>query len=185
MSKVMGDLQQDHRNVRGLLDMLAGEIDAVGDASGGDFELMRDIMIYMTRYPDHTHHPKEDLMFERMRERGVSAETEGTIRTLLREHTALAEKGNAFRDMLIGVVDGSMVERDALVASGRDYADFLAYHARLEDETVFIEALRLLDDSDWAAIAQAFTAQADPVFGPVVEHEFRALYDHIRSSAES
>ena len=185
MSKVMGDLQQDHRNVRGLLDLLAGEIDAVGDASGGDFELMRDIMIYMTRYPDHTHHPKEDLMFERMRERGVSAETERTIRTLLREHAALAEKGNAFRDMLIGVVDGSMVEREALVASGRDYADFLAYHARLEDETVFIEALRLLDDSDWAAIAKAFEAQADPVFGPVVEHEFRALYDHIRSNAES
>ena len=95
MSKVMGDLQQDHRNVRGLLDLLAREIDAVGEASGGDFELMRDIMIYMTRYPDHAHHPKEDLMFERMRERGVSAETEGTIRTLLREHAALAEKGNA------------------------------------------------------------------------------------------
>ena len=185
MSKVIGDLQQDHRNVRELLVLLAGEIDAVGDASGGDFELMRDIMIYMTHYPDHTHHPKEDLMFERMRKRGVSAATEDTIRALLREHVALADKGNAFRNMLIGVVDGSLVEREALVSSGRDYTDFLMYHARLEDETVFIEALRLLDESDWAEISQAFEAQADPVFGPVVEHEFRVLYDHIRSSAES
>ena len=67
MSKVVGDLHQDHRNIRVLLDLLAREIDAVDDASGGDFELMRDVMVYMTRYPDHTHHPKEDLMFERMR----------------------------------------------------------------------------------------------------------------------
>ena len=185
MSTVMSELRQDHLNIREILGLLSRELDAVSDASGGDFELMRDIMIYMTRYPDHTHHPKEDLMFERMRKRGVSPETEDTIRALLREHAALADKGNAFRDMLIGVVDGSLVEREALVSSGRDYTDFLKYHARLEDETVFIEALRLLDESDWAEIAQAFEAQADPVFGPVVQHEFRVLYDHIRSSAES
>ena len=184
MSRVIGDLHQDHRNIRELLGLLAREIDAVDDASGGDFELMRDIMIYMTRYPDHTHHPKEDLMFERMRKRGVAPDTEATIEKLLREHAALAEKGGTFRDMLVGVVDGAMVERKVLVATGRDYADFLRYHARLEDETVFIEALELLDDTDWSAIERAFEAQADPIFGPVVRHEFQTLYEHIRNLAE-
>ena len=183
MSKVMGDLHRDHRNVRELLGMLARELDAVGDASGGDFELMRDIMVYMTRYPDYTHHPKEDLMFEQMRVRGIAPDTEATIEKLVREHVALAEKGNIFRDMLIGVVDGALVERDALVATGRDYTDFLGYHARLEDDTVFVEAERLLDDTDWSVIETAFEAQADPVFGPAVTHEFRTLYDHIRNSA--
>ena len=184
MSKVIRDLHQDHHNIRELLDLLAREIDAVDDASGGDFELMRDIMVYMTRYPDLTHHPKEDLMFERMHERGVGPDTEATIEKLRREHAALAEKGNTFRDMLIGVVDGALVEREALVVTGRDYAAFLRYHARLEDETVFIEALELLDDADWSAIESAFEAQADPVFGPVVRHEFQALYEHIRNRAE-
>lgn len=185
MSRVVGDLHRDHRNIRDLLDLLAREIDAVDDASGGDFELMRDIMIYMTRYPDHTHHPKEDLMFERMRKRGVAPDTEATIGKLLREHAALAEKGGTFRDMLTGVVDGALVERDALVATGRDYTDFLRYHARLEDETVFIEASELLDETDWSAIEKAFEAQVDPVFGPVVQDGFQALYEHIRSQAES
>ena len=184
MPRVIGDLHQDHRNIRELLGLLAREIDAVDDASGGDFELMRDIMIYMTRYPDHTHHPKEDLMFERMRKRGVAPDTEATIEKLLREHAALAEKGGTFRDMLVGVVDGAMVEREVLVATGRDYADFLRYHARLEDETVFIEALELLDDTDWSAFERAFEAQADPIFGPVVRHEFQTLYEHIRNLAE-
>jgi hemerythrin-like domain-containing protein len=179
----MGDLHQDHRNIRELLGLLARELDAVSDASGGDFELMRDIMIYMTRYPDHTHHPKEDLMFERMRERGAAPDTKSTIETLLREHVALAEKGNIFRDMLIGVVDGALVEREALVAAGRDYAEFLGYHARLEDETVFLEAEKLLDDVDWTVVRKAFEAQVDPVFGPAVDLEFESLHDHIRYSA--
>lgn len=183
MSKVMGALHQDHSNIRELLGLLARELDAVSDASGGDFELMRDIMVYMTRYPDHTHHPKEDLMFGRMRERGVTPDTEATIEKLLREHVALAEKGSIVRDMLIGVVDGALVERDALVAAGRDYADFLSYHARLEDETVFMEATQLLGEEDWSVIERAFEAQADPVFGPVVEHEFQVLYEHIRNRA--
>ena len=180
MSTVMSELQQDHRNVREILGLLSRELDAVGDASGGDFELMRDIMIYMTRYPDHTHHPKEDLMFERMRERGIAPDTEATIVKLLREHVALAEKGNVFRDMLIGVVDGALVERDTLVALGRDYVEFLRYHASLEDETVFLEAQKLLDDADWAVVRKAFEAQVDPIFGPAVDHEFESLYDHIR-----
>ena len=185
MSTVMSELRQDHRNVREILHMLSRELDAVSDASGGDFELMRDIMIYMTRYPDHTHHPKEDLMFERMRERGIAPDTEATIVKLLREHAALAEKGNIFRDMLIGVVDGALVERDTLVATGRDYAEFLSYHARLEDETVFLEAEKLLDDADWAVVRKSFEAQVDPIFGPAVEHEFESLHDHIRYSAGS
>lgn len=185
MSTVMSDLHQDHRNIRELLGLLTRELDAVSDASGGDFELMRDIMVYMTRYPDHTHHPKEDLMFERMRERGIAPDTEATIEKLLREHVALAEKGNVFRGMLIGVVDGALIEREALVAAGRDYADFLGYHARLEDGTVFVEAAQLLDEADWSVIERAFEAQSDPIFGPVVQHEFRTLYEHIRDSAES
>ena len=87
--------------------------------------------------------------------------------------------------MLIGVVDGAMVERDTLVATGRDYAEFLSYHARLEDETVFLEAEKLLDDADWGAVRTAFEAQIDPIFGPAVEHEFASLHDHIRYGAES
>ena len=183
MPSVMHDLNQDHCNIRELLGLLTRELDAVDDVSGGDFELMRDIMIYMTRYPDHTHHPKEDLMFGRMRERGVAPDTHHTIEKLLREHAALAEKGIMFRDMLIGVVDGALVERETLVATGRDYAEFLSYHARLEDETVFVEAIEVLDDADWSAIEQAFEARADPVFGSVVQEEFRTLYEFIRSNA--
>ena len=35
-----------------------------------DFPLMRDVMLYMTRYPDQFHHPKEDLLFTALAIRG-------------------------------------------------------------------------------------------------------------------
>ena len=183
MSTVLRALHEDHRNIHRLLNLLARELDAVEGESDGNFELMRDIMTYMTRYPDYTHHPKEDLMFERMRARGVVSATEDTIAMLLREHGALAKKGGAFHDVLRRVVDGAMVERQELLAAGRDYVEFLRHHARLEEETVFAEAETLLGDADWSVIAQAFEARSDPVFGPAVDREFRALYQHITNSA--
>ena len=192
MSTVLRDLYEDHRNINNLLDLLAHELDAVEDESSNiNFDLMRDIMTYMLRYPDYAHHPKEDLMFERMRARGCAPATEDTIAKLLREHGALAKKGEAFYRALCRVVDGAMVERPELLATGRNYVEFLRYHVRLEEDTVFPETETLLGDADWSEIAQAFEAQADPVFGPAprtlarsldVDLEFRSLHQHIKNS---
>ena len=78
---------------------------------------------------------------------------------------------------------GARSERPALVAMGRDYVEFLRFHARLEERTVFVEAESLLGEADWAEIERAFEERTDPVFGPRVDSEFRALYQHIKNTA--
>lgn len=199
MSAIISRLCEDHRNVDRLLDVFERKIDALdkGSADVGDVELMCDIMSYMTRFPDRTHHPMEDLIFERLRARGLAPQTEETIEKLLHEHVALAKKGEALRAMLLRehaalaekgkglrrLEHGSKSERQTLAALGRDYAEFLRYHTRLEERTVFVEAETLLDDTDWSDIARAFEASDDPVFGPVVDRGFRALYRHIQNNA--
>ena len=185
MSDVIRSLLDDHRNVAGLLNLLERRLDTVENESAGhaDIELMRDIMTYMTRFPDHTHHPKEDRMFERMRTGELTPETGQTIDKLLREHGALAKKGEAFRRALLRTDDAGGDPRRTLLEMGRDYVQFLRYHMRLEEETVFAEAETLLDDTDWSEVEDAFKARTDPVFGPVVDGEFRALYQHIQNNA--
>lgn len=185
MSTVIRSLLDDHHNVAGLLNLLHRHLDAVEDESAGsaEIELMRDIMTYMIRFPDHTHHPKEDLMFERMRARELDPETGQVIDKLLREHTALARKGEALRRTLLQVGDAGGDRHRTLLATGRDYVQFLRYHMRLEEETVFVEADALLDEADWSEIEDAFRTRTDPVFGSVVEREFRALFQHIRNNA--
>ncbi|MCP5151087.1 MAG: hemerythrin domain-containing protein [Ectothiorhodospiraceae bacterium] len=181
MPEILDDLRTDHRNIAHLLDLLEREIDAVERIRDADFELMRDIMHYMTHYPDHTHHPKEDLMFERLRAR--SARAPAVVEQLRREHQGLATKGRALLEVLSRVVDGGIVERTELAGAARDYAGFLRHHMRVEDGEAFPLAESTLHDEDWAAVARAFERRGDPVFGPVVAEEYRDLLAHIDRAA--
>ena len=59
----------DHVNFGRLLSMLESELDLVHEGGSPDYEMMLDIMYYMTHYSDAVHHPKEDLLFARIRAR--------------------------------------------------------------------------------------------------------------------
>ena len=52
--------------MRGPYPTLEKQMDVVRDEENADFELMHDIMLYMTHYPDRTHHPMEDLVFQKL-----------------------------------------------------------------------------------------------------------------------
>ncbi len=178
MSTIMEQLKADHGNVSHLLDTLDAQVAIVHEEGNADFELMHDIMVYMSHYPDHTHHPIEDLVFQKLTSHDSSAD--GVVSQLKREHKALAEKGQRFTEMLQRVVDGAMVERDLLENSGRDYIAFLRSHMEVEDSDAFPRAEQALSDKDWEDVATSIEARTDPIFGPIVADEFRSLYDYIQ-----
>ena len=177
MSPVLQQLARDHANMSVLLDLLDSELERVKQGDVADFELTRDIMVYMTRYPDHAHHPIEDLIFRCWVERDEQART--LVNTLGREHRGLAEKGEALAEILAHVVDGAMVSREEIESRAGDYSEFLRCHMRVEEEQAFPGAGRALRDEDWTDIASTFAEHEDPVFGPVVHDEFRDLFDLI------
>ena len=164
-----------------LLGLLESELERVQEGEVTDFELMRDIMIYMTRYPDHAHHPIEDLMFRRWIEQDESARK--LVSTLGSEHRGLAEKGEALASILAHVVDGAMVSREEIQTRTRDYSEFLRYHMKIEDEQAFPGVGRALRVEDWEGIASALAEHEDPVFGQVVHDEFRDLFSSITRDA--
>ena len=89
MSAIMEQLKADHGNISRLMTTLDAQMVIVHEEGNADFELMHDIMVYMTHYPDHTHHPMEDLVFDKLASRDSSAD--GVVTQLKREHKALAE----------------------------------------------------------------------------------------------
>lgn len=181
MSEIMDQLKADHRNIARLLDTLDRQISVVHDEGVADFDLMHDIMTYMAHYPDHTHHPIEDLVFAKLI--GHDADAASVVARLEREHVALAEKGQRFLEMLRHVVDGAMVERDVLENTGRDFVAFLRSHMEVEDSDAFPRAEKALTAEDWQDVADGFEARTDPVFGPVVAEEFRALFEYIEQES--
>ena len=178
MSEIMEQLKTDHANVARLLNTLEEQMNVVHDEEIADFDLMHDIMVYMTHYPDHTHHPMEDLMFKKLVKHDKSAGD--VVARLEREHAALADKGERFLEMLRHVVDGALVERDVLENAGRDYIAFLRSHMEVEDSDAFPRAEKALTDADWEGVASGMKARTDPVFGPVVADEFRSLFEYIQ-----
>ena len=67
-AELLAELRQDHRNMAILLGLLRDETDRIDHDELPDFELLHDIMRYMTVYSDAMHHPKEDLIYDGMRQ---------------------------------------------------------------------------------------------------------------------
>ena len=177
MSEVIVQLRQDHVNFSRLLDLLYAQLDLIHDGRTADFELMQDIMSYMTHYPDRFHHPLEDLVFVKLREHSGVADS--ALETLENEHKGLADKGEQFLNSLESVVDGALTRRDTLEAQGRDYVAFLRFHMDREEGEVFPLAEKLLSKADWTQIASEIALHEDPLFGSVVAEDYRALYRYI------
>jgi hemerythrin-like domain-containing protein len=60
----MTELREDHRNMAVVLDLLDEIVAIMGNGDDPDFELLDEIMRYMTVYPDAVHHPKEDVVYQ-------------------------------------------------------------------------------------------------------------------------
>lgn len=181
MADVLEQLHTDHRNLARLLDVLEDQLANLRRGGSTDFDFMHDIMRYMRSYPDFAHHPKEELMFERLKQHDEDAGE--AISKLSKEHHALAKKGETVLNLLRHVIDGALASREDIVRSGQDYVELLREHMRLEEEEVFPRAENLLTREEWDAVAEAYAEQVDPVFGPSIQEDFRSLYEHIQDEA--
>ncbi len=81
---IMKHLNTDHHNVARILNILESQLDRLHQIKPVDFDLMRDVMRYMTHYPDRVHHPLEDLVIQKLIEHGPSVQKIGE--NLTREH---------------------------------------------------------------------------------------------------
>ena len=57
----------EHVNFTRLLNLLDDQLSLFHDGGSPDYALMLDIMFYMTHYSDVLHHPKEDLVFAKIK----------------------------------------------------------------------------------------------------------------------
>ncbi len=174
---ILEQLKTDHENVARLLDILDDQIERVRNAENADYDLMRDIMHYMTTYPDSFHHPMEDAMIEKLVER--QPRNREMALGIVKEHNDLARKSKSFLDMLLKVVDGEIVLRKDIVARGVDYIQFLRSHMQREDQKLFPRAEAVLSESDWKEISDTIEHRRDPVFGEIADAQFRSIYKFI------
>lgn len=173
----------EHANLATLLDLLEEQLELFHKGDSPDYELMLDIMFYMTHYPDVLHHPKEDLAFAMIKERELSAGP--IVDELNLQHTRLKEGGDALVHALDDIVNGSITSRERVEAPGRAYiADFRS-HMQTEETAILPLAAKLLREGDWAAIDAAIRHIDDPLFGKNGEERYTALRRRIARAARA
>lgn len=163
MTTIIETWHQDHQNFSRLLDMLEAEIRLFKEAQAPDYELMLDIMYYMTHYPDVYHHPKEDLVFGKVAD--MDPQAREAVQNLLEQHVVLKQSGTQLHEELQGIVDGAMRPRDSVEAPAATYIGFFREHMRNEESMILPLARKLMSPADWAAIEAIAPTPSDPLFG--------------------
>ncbi len=178
MRSVIDRLREDHRNMSALLDLLDRELDVVERAGNADFDLMRDVMLYLTRYSDRVHHPMEDLVYARLADRSPRARQD--LAPVTEQHERIGKESEKLLETVTMIADGGMTLRTEILAAGRRYVADLRRHIDLEEKYLFPLAEKTLDDQDLEEVQRTLDEQADPVFGDVVAEDFKRLYQHIQ-----
>src|SRR3970040_2458617 len=104
----------DHARFARLLDMLEKEVVLFHSGEQPNYELMRDIVLWLRHYADGVHHPREDLAFERMVQRDPDLRI--PVNRLLPEHRVIAYAGEALLERLEDAAHGGFPPRAALRA---------------------------------------------------------------------
>lgn len=183
MSDPVASWHAEHIRFARLLRFLDGQLDAFRSGATLDYGLMREVVHYLQHVADGLHHPREDEAFRRLAARDASLEV--LLNRLLQEHRVLAAAGEALTNLLDGILEDVVVERQAVEAAAAQYLVYYHHHLAKEESEILPRAAQLLTPDDWAAVAAAIPAAPDPLFGTAFEERYRQLRRHMMAQDEA
>jgi hemerythrin-like domain-containing protein len=178
---LMQELRDDHRNMSTVLDLLDDVVQATTAGRDPDFELIDEIMRYMTVYPDAVHHPKEDRLYAELRTARPDL-SQGFDRITL-DHRQIAEQSIALRDSVAAVAAGNPVHRNKIVTDALRYVNTMRGHMQWEELDLFRRLDEMINSGHAVIDAANFVHRPDPVFGASVERKFGRLFESIQELA--
>jgi hemerythrin-like domain-containing protein len=181
LADILSDLRQDHRNMAVMLDLLERETGRIEGGDKPDYELIHDIMRYMTVYSDAVHHPKEDVLYAAMK--AERPDLAGGLELVEPEHEDLARLGESLRNDIEAIASGAAVTRNHVIEDARSYIGRLRDHMNWEEGDLFKRADSLVENEAAMFLDISHLDTLDPVFGPEREHTFANLLENIKAFA--
>ena len=178
-STVIAELREDHKNMALMLRLLERESNRIYEGEEPDYELLQDIMHYMTVYPDAVHHPKEDRLYAELKAFRPDLST-GFARITM-DHRHIAELSLKLRNDIESINSGNPVRRNAVVADALRYVNTLRGHMQWEELDLFRRVDEMIQAGHDVLDTANFTHRSDPVFGPEVEENFGRLVKSVQA----
>ena len=171
---LLGRLREDHRNMAILLKLLEEETAKARRGGNPDFELLDDILHYMSVYSDAVHHPTEDIIYSRLEAAG--AEYAEGLEEVEVQHRELAARGNHLKEECEAALSGAAVVRERFIDDATRYVELLMKHMYWEESDLFRRAERLQGET----VDMSGFAANDPVFGARSGGAFETLLERLR-----
>ena len=171
----------EHVRFSRLLDLLETQVADLHEGQTPNFGLMRNIVSYLRDYADRTHHPREDVAFERLVIRDPALRL--PVNRLLQEHRVIAVAGEELLERLDGVIVDAVVSRSAIEAAAAQYLAYYRHHLGTEEREILPRAARLLTAQDWDLVAGAAASHTDPLTGDAPGEVYRELREFIAANA--
>lgn len=161
MMQIIDILRDEHRNIEKLLLVLERELCVFNRAERPDYHVVRSVIEYFQDYPDSCHHPKEDVIFAKLKARDPLAAA--AVGDLEAEHG----KGSKRLARVARAVEAVLADREILRhtvdVAIRDFIDQERQHIAVEEHVLFPAAARALLPQDWAEVRAELATRNDPL----------------------
>lgn len=180
--QLMRELREDHANMALVLNVLDKIVGLAESNEDPDFELVDEIMRYMTVYPDAVHHPKEDVIYSVLKRRRPDL-AEG-LDDVAADHREIATLGMNLRDDVEAINAGAAVRRKQFIKVASEYIRRLRDHMAWEEEDLFRRVDEMIGEEDLSIDVEKYQHIKDPVFELEIESVFGRLTASLKSNGK-
>ena len=177
MARMIELLRAEHRDIEQLLNVLEGELEVFERRERPDYEVIQTIISYFQDYPDCCHHPKEDMIFDKLKARD-SPKAKG-IGDVEAEHRRETERLDRVAKVVRHILLDREILRETFSTVVRDFIDHQRVHMALEERTLFPAAANALRPQDWQEIDSKWNDKTETLFNVAMEEKYRSLRDRI------
>ncbi|MBL8659022.1 MAG: hemerythrin domain-containing protein [Rhodospirillales bacterium] len=177
MAEIISALHREHANIVTLIRTLEWQVKEFEQARSPDYDIIEGVIDYFLGYPDLYHHPKENLIYAKLRERDPAAATK--MGDLQAEHEQIAARTREFAAGVRAVLDEAQVPRESFKRWAHNFIDFQLKHLEMEERNFFPAAEKALTEADWAELDARMVSEEDPLFGEHVGTQFETLRETV------
>ena len=177
MTRMIGLLRDEHRDIEQLLNVLEHEIKVFDRRERPDYELIQAIIDYFQDYPDCCHHPKEDMIFDKLRARNPSAAKR--IGDVEAEHRQETERRDRVAKVVRNILLDREISRETFSTVMRDFIDHQRVHMAREEHSMFPAAANALRPQDWQEIDSKWNDKTETLFNVAMEEKCHSLRERI------
>ena len=170
-------LRREHGNTAKLLDVLERQFELFRARETPDYDIVRAAVDYFLTFPQEVHHPKENLVFRKLKARNAAAAI--ALGDLEEEHEHLAGLTRHFAEAVESLLGDAEMPRDVFEHAVGDFITYQRQHMSMEEQRFFPAALEALSEEDWVEIDGQLVDRDDPLFGAEVTKRFKDLRERI------